>query len=126
MLSPVIEYKSLSYAERCRRIGALLGRAAVRYYHKRGIERRSRLVAELSRGAESDMDFLVTDTVEKRILGHLASAGHATPQDFCSALKISPATAFRRLARLRNAGLVLVEGKCRAANYRLSEVIEAN
>jgi len=62
---------------------------------------------------------LVTDATERRMLAYLERTGAATPRDFQQALGLSPMTVTRRLARLRSAGLVAVEGQTRSARYRI-------
>ena len=53
------------------------------------------------------------------MLAYLERTGAATPRDFQQALGLSPMTVTRRLARLRSAGLVAVEGQTRSARYRI-------
>jgi DNA-binding MarR family transcriptional regulator len=60
---------------------------------------------------------LVTDATEWRMLAYLERTGAATPRDFQQALGLSPMTATRRVARLRSAGLVTVDGQTRSASY---------
>jgi len=108
-------------SERCQRIGELLGKALVRYFHKQRIDAHAQATAaRVKPAAPVDFVELVTDEIEKQIIRHLTLIGYATPLDFSRALGLSPATVFRKLARMRTRGLVLVEGKSRAARYRLA------
>jgi hypothetical protein len=69
---------------------------------------------------------LTVDEVEKRIVGHLLLHGAVPPMVLVRELKISRVTLARKLARLRNGGLLLVSGKTRNAIYRLRTDFDSN
>ena len=115
------EYQIMGYPERCRRIGSLLGQAAVIRFRR---QRLATVRCAPNPGPITDtLDLaeLVSDDTEKKIVRHLLLTGEASPSDLCAALSISPATVFRKLARLRTAGVVSVVGKSRAAKYQLAD-----
>ncbi|MFA5264818.1 MAG: hypothetical protein WC378_13425 [Opitutaceae bacterium] len=118
-LLSLYDYKTMPYPERCQRIGELLGKAVVGLLREQRIAALDRSPGVPHRVAEIDLAEMVSDKTERQIIRHLMLAGEASPQDFCAVLHISPATSFRKLARLRTAGLVTVEGKTQAARYRL-------
>lgn len=117
-LSAFHTLRALSYPERCRQIGEILGRAAVR-----SLRQKCPLVGESSPTEMSlepvnqpEMIWGVTDAKLVQLLG---TVGEATPMDLCRFLGVSRGVIFRRLARLRKQGVVVVEGKTKAARYRL-------
>ncbi|MDI1334568.1 MAG: winged helix-turn-helix domain-containing protein [Lacunisphaera sp.] len=114
----------LSDKERIRRIGELLATAIIRY-------RRRERTAEgpMPKSAPSavlDPIGLVSDEIEKRLVRYLASAGAATPCDLSAGLGFSRATVTRKLARLRQAGIVTVSGRTKGATYKLKTDFSQN
>lgn len=103
------EYHQLSYAERCRRIGQLLAKAVRRYYEEQQL-----VVLEKRKPPEHD-----GDEIERGILQHLADHGPSTPLGLSAALSTSPSTVGRRLARLRELGIVRCTGRTKSARYLL-------
>lgn len=114
------EYQTMGYLERCRRIGDLLGMAAVISFRRQRLFAVKRFPKSDPVTKTLDLAELFSDDTEKKIVRHLLLAGEASPVDFCVALSISSATVFRKLARLRNSGVVTVLGRSRAAKYRLT------
>lgn len=114
------EYKTMQYPERCRRIGLLLGKAAALGFRRQQLSAMKRFDEPDPVTKTLDLAGMVSDDTEKRIVRHLLLSGEASPSDLCVALSTSPATVFRRLARLRACGVVIVVGKSRAAKYQLA------
>ena len=118
-------YRRMPYDERCRQIGAILAKAAIRL-----LAEEDRLKAKAQNTPQSEnqvvLSSLVSDQTEKRILEYLSLAIDASPVELCAALKIPRPTIFRKLARLRTAGLVMVEGKTQGARYRLRGATSEN
>lgn len=104
------EYHQLSYAERCRRIGQLLAKAVRRYYDQQQL-----VVLETRKPPEHDCD-----EIERGILRHLADHGACTPIGLSAALSSSPSTIGRRLARLRELGMVRCKGRTKSVRYLLA------
>lgn len=69
---------------------------------------------------------LVDDEVEKQILRYLLLHVAAVPADMERALSLSGMTLTRRLAHLREVGLVTVSGKTRNALYSLASDVVRN
>lgn len=115
------DFDAVPYAERCQRIGELLSKAVVGHFRHQHMEAIASPTTRSKPSGRIGPADLVTDEIEKQMIRHLMLAGQATPLDFCTVLHISPATAFRRLARLRTAGYVRVNGKSRAARYHLAD-----
>lgn len=63
---------------------------------------------------------LVDDKVEKQVLRYLSQNIGALPVQIERALNLPHTTLVRRLARLRLAGLVVVSGRTRSAQYSLA------
>ena len=120
------EYKTMPYPERCRRIGELLAKAAIRYFRQQLLARATQRIESADSTGPIDPTMLVTDKAEKEMIRHLMIAGEATPLDFCAVLNLSRPTVFRKLAHLRSAGLVKVEGRTQAARYRLRGASQEN
>lgn len=112
-------YRQLPEEERIRQIGDLLATAALRYLD---------VQPNASPPGQSKVPVttmthvwdLVDDEVEKQILRYLLRHFAAVPADMERALSLSGMTLTRRLARLREVGLVTVSGKTRNALYRLA------
>ena len=110
--------RALSYPERCRQIGEILGRAAVRSLRQKCSLTGESAPAELPLETvnQSELKEGVTDV---KLVHYIGSVGEATPMDLGRILGVSRGVIFRRLARLREQGIVVVEGKTQAARYRL-------
>ena len=111
-------YEQLSEGERIRQIGDLMATAAIRYLEHQGCALRqsqSRLPATISHVWD-----LVDDDVEKQVLRYLSVKVVAMPAEIGRALNLSNMTLTRRLARLREVGLVFVSGKTRNVSYSLA------
>lgn len=113
------EYKTMSYPERCQRIGDLLGKAAVRYFRQQRLAEKTRLALPADVATPVDIAMLVSDETEKRILQYVNRTGSATPHDLCVALDVNRRTITRKLARLRTSGILAAQGKTNAARYEL-------
>lgn len=105
------EYHQLSYAERCRRIGQLIAKAVQRYY-----EHQKLVVLTKPKPPEHNFDGL-----ERAILQHLADHGPSTPLGIGAALSTSPSSVGRRLARLRELGIVRCFGRTKSVRYMLAK-----
>jgi CRP-like cAMP-binding protein len=109
----------LSESERIRRIGEFFATAAERYW------RAERLAGRVAPGEpqpvrrEIKLSELVNDAVERQMLDFIDSRIEVTPRELHLALGISRATATRKLARLRAAGLIVPVGKTRQVRYTL-------
>ena len=114
------KYADIPDRERIRRIAEILAVGIERYARQKGAASPAVVEWETPSTAKPlSVAQLVTDSNERRILAYLERTGAATPRDFQQALGLSPMTVTRRLARLRSAGLVAVEGQTRSARYRL-------
>ncbi len=110
-------YSHLSEEERLQEIAKILAIGVVRYLQSQPLPMEPAAVTpEDPPVAIWD---LVEDETEKRILRFLHERVEADPALLQTALMISPMTVTRRLARLRQAGLVRVTGKTRGARYML-------
>ncbi len=122
------KYADIPEAERIRRIAALVATAVARHHVAPPDRDRSATIKGAAtvgdRGPE--VARLANDPTEQRMLEYLTRVGAATPRDFQVALGLSPMTVTRRLARLRAAGLLSVEGHTRAVRYTLRTDFDAN
>jgi CRP-like cAMP-binding protein len=117
-------YRDIPEAERIRRIGELIGKAVLLYRHDlRAAGRVEALVATREPGGPSA---LVDDAIEQRVVEYLARIGSASPHDLCVALGHTRTTVSRKLARLRNAGILKASGKTKAIRYSLRTAFSAN
>jgi hypothetical protein len=66
----------------------------------------------------------IWDDVDSAILSFVQKAGNASPRDIHNAIDLPKTTAFRRLARLVDAGLLMRSGKTTAIRYRINELPE--
>jgi DNA-binding transcriptional ArsR family regulator len=109
--------EDLPEEERLQQIAQLLAVAAIRY------SRRQPREAKPSPPLASDVPVpiwdLVEDEVEKKILRFIHLKLSVEPAQIREALGISAMTLTRRLARLRQAGLIQVDGRKRSARYGL-------
>lgn len=120
-------YDSLPEAERIRRIGELLATAAIRYLRDKDQELASRQTQPSPPAAHIvEVWDLVDDETEKQVLRYLSVHIVAVPAEISLALNISAMTLTRRLARLREAGLIMVSGKTRNARYELAPRVGNN
>lgn len=111
-------FANLSEEERLQEIAKILAVGAIRYLRRQGpVDQFKGAVPEPTAGAIWD---LVEDPLEKKILRFLYDRVEADPVLIQTALMVSPMTVTRRLARLRQAGLVQVTGKTRSARYALA------
>ncbi|HRG55411.1 MAG: winged helix-turn-helix transcriptional regulator [Opitutaceae bacterium] len=110
-------YSHLSEEERLQEIAKILAIGVVRYLRSQPLPVEPAAAApEAPVAAIWD---LVEDETEKRILRFLHERVEADPILLQTVLMVSPMTVTRRLARLRQAGLVRVTGKTRGARYML-------
>ncbi len=119
-------YAEMPEPERLRRIGELLATAVIHY------ERDERFAASIHRKTEArrastgEPADSIEDETEKNIVRYVTRAGAATPRDLCLALGLGRMTITRKLARLREAGVLAATGKTRAMCYRLHPALDAN
>lgn len=118
-LGPRQSYVTMPYPERCREIGDLLGKALVGRFRQLRLQQLAHPHENAKAPRSLDLTALVSDEAEQKMIRHLMIAGDATPVEFRAALGLSRATVFRRLVRLRESGMVSLEGKFRTARYRL-------
>lgn len=112
-------YSSLSEAERIRQIGELLATAAIRYLEEQPLPPGQSQQRPPAAPILHVWD-LVDDEVEKQVLRYLSVHVGAMPVELSRALNVSSMTLTRRLARLREAGLIMVSGKTRSTVYSLA------
>lgn len=113
-------YRRMPYDERCRQIGALLAKAAIRLLQEEDSKKRMALAAaETCQRTAMDPTTLVSDEIEKQIVGLIARVGSATPRQIRLALDLNRKMVTRKLARLRSAGIVVASGKTNANTYQL-------
>jgi DNA-binding HxlR family transcriptional regulator len=113
-------YASLSEAERIRQIGDLLATAAIRYLREKDQQLASRQAERPPSAPIPHVWDLVDDEMEKQVLRYLSLHVATMPADMGKALNLSSMTLTRRLARLRDVGLVVVSGKTRKVSYSIA------
>ena len=117
-------YRDLPEAERIRRIGELIGKAVLLY--RRDLRTAGRVEALAAAHKPRGPTNLIDDETEKRIVEYLAKIGPASPHDLCVTLGHTRTTVSRKLARLRNAGVLQTSGKTKAIRYSLRTDHTAN
>lgn len=117
-------YRDLPEAERIRRIGELIGKAVLLY--RRDLRTAGRVEALAATLEPRGPTSLIDDQTEKQIVEYLAKIGTASPHDLCIALGHTRTTVSRKLARLRNAGILIASGKTKAIRYSLRTDFSAN
>jgi CRP-like cAMP-binding protein len=117
-------YRDLPETERIRRIGELIGKAVLLY--RRDLRAAGRVEALVATREPGGPAALVDDAIEQRVVEYLARIGSASPHDLCVALGHTRTTVSRKLARLRNAGVLKASGKTKAIRYSLRTDFSAN
>ncbi len=112
-------YEQLSEGERIRQIGVLMATAALRYLDDQPFASRQNHSSVPAATITHIWD-LVDDEVEKQVLRYLSQHVVAMPTDMSRALNLSSMTLTRRLARLREVGLVVASGKTRNVTYSIA------
>ncbi|MFM8533881.1 MAG: winged helix-turn-helix transcriptional regulator [Acidimicrobiia bacterium] len=121
------KYAEIPDRERIHRIAEILAVGIERHARQNRLAPAAATAHEQPSAAKPlSVTALVTDSIGRQILAYLERTGAATPRDFQQALGLSPMTVTRRLARLRSAGLVAVEGQTRSARYRIRTDFAAN
>lgn len=117
-------YRDLPETERICRIGELIGKAVLLY--RRDLRAAGRVEALVVTREPGGPSALVDDAIEQRVVEYLARIGSASPHDLCVALGHTRTTVSRKLARLRNAGILKASGKTKAIRYSLRTDFSAN
>lgn len=120
-------YEHLSEKERIGRIGELLAVAVERYLSDQPqVGVKTTIKTTPAKPAKSHVWDLVDDGMEKQVLRYLDVNISASPLQMEKALNMPQRTLARRLERLLAAGLVVVCGKTRGAQYGLAARGERN
>ena len=117
-------YRDLPETERIRRIGELIGKAVLLY--RRDLRAAGRVEALVAAHEPLGRKSLIDDETEKQIVEYLAKIGPASPHDLCVTLGHTRTTVSRKLARLRNAGVLQASGMTKAMRYSLRTDFWAN
>ena len=115
----MIQFNLLSESERIRRIGEFFATAAERYWRAERLAGRVASAKPQPARSEIKLSELVNDAVERQILDFIGNRIEVAPRELHLALGICRATATRKLARLRAAGLIVPVGKTRQVRYTL-------
>ena len=115
-------FANLPEGERLQQIAELLAAGALRYLRRQGGTVRS--VADVP--PKQEIWDMVDDDLEKKILRFLQQRVSAEPAQIRTALGLTEVTLGRKLARLRESGLICVTGKTRSARYELAPEVGRN
>lgn len=126
-MNPLSEYESLSYEERIRRIGAILGKAVTLRVMR---EQEEKAAAELERleqasheGDEDPLPAMPDEALTEEewlLLRKTALMGNLHPRDAATYFGSARTTTYRRLQKLEQEGWLYRQGKGKASRYHLT------
>jgi CRP-like cAMP-binding protein len=110
---------NLSEAERICLIGELFATAAERFWHGERLAGRPFVSKPADHGIPGNLLDLVSDPVEALMVQFIMQRVESTPRELRLALGISRASLTRKIAHLRESGILVVSGRTRTARYSL-------